>query len=125
MVGEGFALFLFSRMGLLAPAIATMIIFSLFVQMAEGATFSVVPFINKKNLGAVAGIVGAGGNVGAVLYAQFLRLSGHTLPDSFMFFGIFVVAVGLLGLGIKFSQADETAAVEEQNKLEEIAAKAA
>ena len=37
-----------------------MIVFSLFVQMSEGATYSVVPFINKKALGSVAGIVGAG-----------------------------------------------------------------
>ena len=99
-----------------------MILFSLFVQMAEGATYSVVPFINKKSLGAVAGIVGAGGNVGAVIYAQFLLRSGSTLEDSFMYFGMAVVAISLLGLGIKFSQADEDAAVEEQKKLDEMEA---
>ena len=54
---EGIALILFSQMGILPMAIISMIIFSLFVQMAEGATFSVVPFINKKALGAVSGIV--------------------------------------------------------------------
>ena len=32
----------------------------------DGATYSIVPFINKKALGSVAGIVGAGGNMGAV-----------------------------------------------------------
>ncbi len=56
---EGCALLLFSRMNVLALAIPTMIIFSLFVQMSEGATYSVVPFINKKALGAVAGILPA------------------------------------------------------------------
>ena len=115
---EGLALILFSRMDLLGPAITTMIIFSLFVQMAEGATFSVVPFINKKSLGSVAGIVGAGGNVGAVFYAQFLMKSGLSLQDSFMYFGLVVVAVSLTGFGIKFSKADEEAAIEEQRKLE-------
>ncbi|MEP2023584.1 MAG: MFS transporter [Reichenbachiella sp.] len=120
LFAEGFALILFSRMDMLGLAIITMIIFSLFVQMAEGATYSVVPFINKKSLGAVAGIVGAGGNVGAVLYAQFLLRSGATLENSFMYFGIAVVAISLLGLGIKFSQADEDAAVEEQKKLEDM-----
>ncbi|RJE71450.1 MFS transporter [Reichenbachiella sp. MSK19-1] len=116
---EGFALILFSRMDMLGLAIGTMILFSLFVQMAEGATYSVVPFINKKSLGAVAGIVGAGGNVGAVIYAQFLLRSGASLENSFMYFGIAVVAISMLGLGIKFSQADEDAAVAEQKKLEE------
>ena len=68
----------------------------------------------------MAGIVGAGGNVGAVIYAQFLLRSGSTLENSFMYFGIAVVAISLLGLGIKFSQADEDAAVDEQKKLETI-----
>ena len=57
---EGIALAVFSRMDILPAAIAAMLVFSLFVQMAEGATFSVVPFINQKALGAVAGIVGCG-----------------------------------------------------------------
>ncbi|GAA4828869.1 MFS transporter [Algivirga pacifica] len=117
---EGIALTIFSQMDVLGVAIATMIVFSLFVQMAEGATYSVVPFINKKALGAVAGIVGAGGNVGAVLYAQFLLRSGSSLEDAFLYFGIIVSAIGLLGLGIKFSKEDEEAAVAEQKRLEEL-----
>ncbi len=55
---EGLCLMLFSRMSVLAYALPALILFSLFVQMSEGATFSVVPFINKKSLGSVAGIVG-------------------------------------------------------------------
>lgn len=115
---EGLALILFSRMDMLGLAVTTMILFSLFVQMAEGATYSVVPFINKKSLGAVAGIVGAGGNVGAVIYAQFLLRSGATLENSFMYFGIAVVLISALGFAVKFSKEDEEAALEEQRKLE-------
>ncbi|APE30818.1 hypothetical protein BOX17_07545 [Halomonas aestuarii] len=66
MLCEGIALMFFSQMHVLALAIGIMLVFSLFVQMAEGATFGVVPIINKRALGAVAGIVGAGGNAGAV-----------------------------------------------------------
>ena len=57
---------LFSRMPTAALAIPAMIGFGLFMKMSEGATYAVVPFVNKKALGSVAGIVGAGGNVGAV-----------------------------------------------------------
>ncbi len=103
MVLEGLALMVFSRMGVLPVAIATMVIFSLCVQMAEGATYSVVPFINPKALGAVAGIVGAGGNVGAVLYAQFLLRSEIPLQDCFLIFGVAVGLIGLLGFGVRFS----------------------
>ncbi|MEH0153566.1 MFS transporter [Limibacter armeniacum] len=122
MVIEGIALTIFSQMDILGVAIATMIVFSLFVQMAEGATYSVVPFINKKALGAVAGIVGAGGNVGAVMYAQFLLRSGSPLEDCFLYFGVVVAAIGFLGLGVKFSDEDEKAAVAEQERLEALEA---
>ena len=125
MIAEGIALMIFSRMGHLPVAIASMILFSLCVQMAEGATYSVVPFINKKSLGAVSGIVGAGGNVGAVCYAQFFLRTGNTIQDCFMYFSMAVIIIGFLGLTVKFSEEDEKAAVEEQKKLEELNAKLA
>ena len=41
---------------------------SIFVQGAEGATFAVIPLISRRMTGQVAGMAGAYGNVGAVLY---------------------------------------------------------
>lgn len=111
MLAEGVALLIFSRMGVLPVAVATMIIFSLCVQMAEGATYSVVPFINKRSLGAVAGIVGAGGNVGAVCYAQFFLRSELPLQDCFLYFGFVVAAIGVLGLTVRFSDQAEAEAL--------------
>ncbi|MDD9967587.1 MAG: MFS transporter [Myxococcales bacterium] len=107
MIAEGAMLLVFSRMGALPVAIVTMVVFSLCVQMAEGATYSVVPFINPKSLGAVSGIVGAGGNVGAVMYAQFLLRSELPLQDCFYYFGFVVAAIGLVGLNIRFSAETE------------------
>mmetsp|Transcript_4301 Transcript_4301/g.7876 ORF Transcript_4301/g.7876 Transcript_4301/m.7876 type:complete len:527 (+) Transcript_4301:260-1840(+) len=63
---EGLALILFSRMTVLGAAIPVLIIFSTFVQMSEGATFGVVPFVDPTATASISGIVGAGGNVGAV-----------------------------------------------------------
>lgn len=113
MVAEGAALILFSRMGALPVAIATMVLFSLCVQMAEGATYSVVPFINPRALGAVSGIVGAGGNLGAVCYAQFLLRSQLQLQDVFFYLGFVVAAIGTLGMGIRFSKEAEALARED------------
>ena len=70
---EGLAMMLFSRMHVLPLAIATMMLAGLFVKMSNGANYSVVPFVNKRALGAVAGIVGAGGNAGAVLAGFLFR----------------------------------------------------
>jgi NNP family nitrate/nitrite transporter-like MFS transporter len=113
MVAEGITLLVFSRMDVLGIAVISMIVFSLCVQMAEGATYSVVPFINKRSLGAVAGIVGAGGNVGAVCYAQFFLRSGLPLEDVFLYLGFVVSALGLLGLGVRFPEEVELQAKNE------------
>ncbi len=63
---EGVFFVVFSQIKVLGGAIPTLIVFSLFVQMSEGATFGIVPFVDPSSTGAVSGIVGAGGNFGAV-----------------------------------------------------------
>ncbi|MDH5654887.1 MAG: NarK family nitrate/nitrite MFS transporter [Spirochaetia bacterium] len=103
---EGIFLILFSQMGSLALAIGSMILFSLFVQMSEGATYSVVPFINKKALGAVSGIVGAGGNAGAVA-AGFLFRSNPNYAENLFILGMVVAVTSTLALVVRFSEADE------------------
>ncbi|MFC0268702.1 MFS transporter [Kushneria aurantia] len=101
---EGIALMLFSRMAVLGVAIASMVVFSLFVQMAEGATYGVVPFINKKALGAVAGIVGAGGNVGAVAAGFLFRSESLSYQQGLLFLGVAVTAISFLALTVRFSK---------------------
>ena len=93
---EGVALLLFSQMAALALAIPAMIVFGIFVQMSEGATFSVVPFINPKALGSVAGIVGAGGNAGAVAAGFLFRMESLATQDAFAILGVFVLASSVL-----------------------------
>ncbi len=117
LLGEGLALMLFSQMSVLFLALPTLIIFSLFTQMAEGATYSVVPFINKKALGAVAGIVGAGGNAGAVA-AGFLFKGAMEWNDVFLIIGMVVVAASFLSFLVRFSperEQEERIAFEKAN----------
>ena len=112
---EGLALVLFSQMATLFLAVGAMIIFSLFVQMTEGATFSVVPFINRKALGSVAGIVGAGGNAGAVAAGFLFRVESLTIADALMLIGIVVVAIAPLAFLVRFSpqtEAEERSAIQ-------------
>jgi NNP family nitrate/nitrite transporter-like MFS transporter len=115
LLAEGFALVLFSRIAVLPIAIAAMVLFSLFVQMAEGATFSVVPFINRRALGSVTGIVGAGGNAGAVAAGFLFRQQGLAWPDALLILGIAVAATASCTLLVRFSPADEAA---ERKELE-------
>ncbi len=103
LLGEGLALMLFSQMQVLAVAIATMILFSLFVQMSEGATYGIVPFVNKKALGSVAGIVGAGGNAGAVAAGFLFRAESISTQDALLTLGVVVACCSALALAIRFS----------------------
>src|SRR5215471_14050928 len=88
---EGIGLMLFSRMRWLPLAIGAMMLAGLFVKMSNGATYAVVPFINKRALGTVAGIVGAGGNVGAVLAGFLFKTSSITWPQALLVLGVLVV----------------------------------
>jgi NNP family nitrate/nitrite transporter-like MFS transporter len=93
-------------MQVLFLALPALIVFSLFTQMAEGATYSVVPFINKKALGAVAGVVGAGGNAGAVL-AGFLFKNMIDWSEAFLILGIVVSCASFLAFFVRFSAQQE------------------
>jgi MFS transporter, NNP family, nitrate/nitrite transporter len=110
---EGVALIAFSQMASLAVAIVALIVFSLFVQMSEGATYSIVPFISKNALGSVSGIVGAGGNLGAVMAGFLFRSENLTTQMAFLYLGLAVVASSTLVLGVRFSAAHEADAREE------------
>jgi MFS transporter, NNP family, nitrate/nitrite transporter len=93
---EGLGIMLFSTIDVLGWAIFTMLLFALFLKMSNGATYSVVPFINKKAMGAVAGIVGAGGNVGAVLAGFLFKSEGLSYRESFFIIGIAVIVVSAI-----------------------------
>ncbi|MCF8715298.1 MFS transporter [Joostella atrarenae] len=138
---EGLMLTIFSTMTSLIAGIIFLIAFSLSVQMAEGATFSVVPFINKKAIGSISGIVGAGGNVGAFLAAILLKsksavaekiaIADHqgmgeaaikaaqseaaasAVSSGYLMIGMLVVVTGLCALAIRFSAQDEKIAQRE------------
>lgn len=104
---EGIALVAFSRMTALAMAIPAMLLFGLFMKMAEGATFAVVPFVNREALGSVAGIVGAGGNAGAGA-AGFLFRGGIAWGTALLALGLIVAASSFLVLAVRFSPEAET-----------------
>ena len=71
----------------LVAAVAITVFASAFVQGAEGATFAIIPMINKRMTGQIAGMAGAYGNVGAVIYLVLF-----SLVDAKTFF--FVLAGG-------------------------------
>jgi NNP family nitrate/nitrite transporter-like MFS transporter len=76
LVAEGVLVFIFANSTSLGFAIFLMVIFSSFVQAAEGSTYGIVPYVNPPATGSIAGIVGAGGNTGAVCFGLGFRNLG-------------------------------------------------
>ena len=64
---------------------------SFFVQSGEGAVFAVVPLIKRRLTGQIAGMTGAYGNVGAVVY-----LTVFSLVSASSFF-LLIAATAVLG----------------------------
>jgi len=87
---EGLALLWFSQARSVYAAVPALLAVALFVQMAAGATYAIVPFINPKSLGSVAGIVGAGGNLGAVA-AGILFTDLVPWPQALLILGVTVI----------------------------------
>ncbi|MBE1160696.1 MFS transporter [Dyella acidiphila] len=107
MLGEGLGLLWFSAAQAADVAMGAMLAFGLFTHMACGATYALVPFVDRSALGGVAGIVGAGGNVGAVAAGLLLKSTG-SVPHTFALLGGFVIAGSMCALAVRFS-AEHTA----------------
>ncbi len=90
---EGLGIMLFSQTGSIGLAIAAMLGFAMFLKMANGATYAIVPFINRKAVGVVSGIVGAGGNVGGVLAGFLFKAESISYGQAFLYIGIAVSVV--------------------------------
>lgn len=109
---EGISLIWFSQVTSLAVAMISLVVFSLFVQMSTGATYGVVPFVNKKALGSVSGIVGAGGNLGAVA-SGFLFRGSMSWPTALLVVGCIVTVCSFFAFAVRFSESDEKDVVAE------------
>ncbi|CAK0790337.1 unnamed protein product [Prorocentrum cordatum] len=71
---EGLWLLLFSHMTAFSAALPCLLLFSLGVQLAEGTSYGIVPFMIPQHLGPVSAMVGAGGNLGAVIATQLFYI---------------------------------------------------
>jgi MFS transporter, NNP family, nitrate/nitrite transporter len=121
ILAEGLGLMGFSRTETATAALFAMLVFGLFTHMACGATYSLTPFINRKALGGVAGIIGAGGNVGAVA-AGFLMKGAATTQQGLFILGTIVATTAFCAIAVRFSR--EHKAAEQKLYEEAMAARA-
>jgi NNP family nitrate/nitrite transporter-like MFS transporter len=123
MLGEGIGLLFFSSASAAVPAIVAMAVFGIFTHMSCGAIYALSPFIDRKALGGVSGLIGAGGNVGAVA-AGFLNKAAGTPQQTLWFLGWIVLVISLCAIAVRFSAEKKSseqqlldAAIAERNAL--------
>jgi NNP family nitrate/nitrite transporter-like MFS transporter len=91
---EGAFIMLFSKAKSLAGSITALMTFSIFVQGAEGSTFGIVPYLNPGLTGTVAGIIGAGGNAGAVVFSIMFQQLPYR--NAFFWMGASTTCISIL-----------------------------
>lgn len=101
---EGLCLILFAQAGTLVLAVVLMLTFALFLKMANGSTYGIVPFVNENNVGLVSGIVGAGGNCGGMLFGFLFRADHITYGQAFTSIGFLVISVSAVVLLTRFQK---------------------
>ncbi len=104
LIGEGIFLIFFSQSNDVAIAIAFLLVFGLFTHMACGSLYALVPFIDRKALGGVAGIIGAGGNIGGVAAGFLLRGTGN-VQQCFFILGCAAILCACGAAVVRFSLA--------------------
>lgn len=109
---EGAALTMFSRLTSLGSAATAYLLFGMLVCMACGVTYAVVPLIQPRAIGSVSGIVGAGGNLGAVLAGFLFKSDSLSGSQAFTILGIAVATVALSALLLGFREVGAPRAAE-------------
>jgi MFS transporter, NNP family, nitrate/nitrite transporter len=101
---EGIGIVLFAQSGNLTMAIMSMLTFAMFLKMANGATYAIVPFVNPKAVGIISGVVGAGGNVGGMLMGFLFKSKDISYGQAFMYIGVVVAIIGFVLYLINFDK---------------------
>lgn len=101
----------------LVLAVVAVMACSFFVQAGEGAVFAVVPLIKRSQTGQIAGMAGAYGNVGAVIY-----LLVYSIVDAHTFFMVIAATavVGFIALLSLKEPSGEIAEVDENGVVQMI-----
>ena len=95
-------------------AVVAAMLCSFFVQAGEGAVFATVPLIKRRMTGQIAGMTGAYGNVGAVVYLTVLSFVSYQT----FFYVIAVTAfIGLVTLTLMAEPKGQMAEVNEDGSV--------
>jgi len=93
---EGIFLIIFSKMESLNASIGIAVLFAVGTEMANGTIYGIVPYVIPGYSGSVSGIVGAGGNPGAVVWGLIFRFGPSKAQDTWAICGYIITACSFL-----------------------------
>lgn len=89
VICEGICILIFATTKSLGGSILVMVVFSIFCQGGCGTTYGIVPYVNPAFTGSVSGIVGAGGNAGAIAFGSVFAFKGYRSAFTVMGWTVF------------------------------------
>lgn len=117
---EGAAVVIFGYADTLPGSILALIFLSLMVQSAEGSTFGIVPYVDRRFTGSVVGWVGAGGNIGGACFSVlFIQ---YDYERAFALMGLLAAASSILSCFMnvkKLTSNAETLAIGQDEKMDD------
>jgi len=93
-----------SYSGTVGQVMLLVVFFSLCVQMAEGLHYGIVPYVSRPALGVVSGMVGAGGNTGAVIAGSIFFQGDFRTDQGIINMGIMIICITALMFLVYFPE---------------------
>ncbi|OIK24986.1 hypothetical protein VT52_023790 [Streptomyces malaysiense] len=78
--------------------VALVALASVFIQGGNGAVYAMVPLVNRRSGGQIAGLTGAYGNVGGIVFTSVLVFDGGDVHLLFLVIAVCAAAMALLTL---------------------------
>merc|ERR1719261_1431905 len=83
-------------------ALVVLIIFAIFVNMAEGTSYGIVPYMIPEQLAIVSAMVGAGGTLGAIVATRLCYMTTEDELLPFKLHSIYVLVSALSVLPMRW-----------------------
>ncbi|RLN57171.1 hypothetical protein BBP00_00007643 [Phytophthora kernoviae] len=90
-----------SQLHSIGACITLYVLVAIAAQAAGGSTYGIVPYLNEQHTGTVNGLVGAGGNLGGVIYGIIFR-STDGYSTGLLYTGIIILAIAVLTPLLRF-----------------------
>lgn len=72
------------------------VLMALFMDSSNGANFALVPHVHPSANGIISGIVGAGGNLGGIIFALLFRFNGSNYGKVIWIFGAVSIGINII-----------------------------